>query len=334
MNNQTFIPHQLNHWQKSQIYGENKRKRTRFSHYKDTQRREKLLKAALNGGKNEYSNHRIGELMEMHLEKCPTTRVMDRGNSFISFMDRFALTKLCDLNVYDLKKWFQDIQRERDYSDHTLSHIRGNLNHFFYYLIDEGIMVDSPLLKLKFNRNPPPKTPRVFLTTDEIKELLDMSKAYSPKFLYPLFYALAHTGARRSEVMNLRWTEIDFPRGTLTFLETKNGTNRTIKMSPQLLKLIQDQPRVSPYVFTNPMGEQIGRSQLGRHILAFKAHHPFHKNWRCHSFRHSFAYNHLKGGSNMYELQALMGHKSIQLTIDLYGKLLAEDVAKPSPYNF
>lgn len=334
MNNQiTIQQHQANHWQNPPTES-HKRVRTRFASYKEASKRDKYLKAMLSEGKKDYAHYKIGELLDIHLQKCPDTRVMDRKNSFIMFCDRFAHKKLSELNVYELKKWFQDIQKERDYSDLTLSHIRGNLNHFFYYLVDEGIIMESPLLKIKFNRNPPPKKTRVFFTNDEIKEVLENAKGYSPNFLYPIFYSLAHTGARRSEILNLCWNDIDFVRGTLTFRETKNGSNRTIKMSPQLLKLIQDQPRTSAFVFTNPSGEQIGRSQLSRHVLAFKAHYPFHKNWNCHSFRHSFAYNHLKSGINMYELQALMGHKSIQLTIDLYGKLLAEDVAKPSPYNF
>ncbi|MDC1174210.1 site-specific integrase [Bacteriovoracaceae bacterium] len=336
MNNQVAI-HKLqgNFWQTSAIYpGSQKRVRARFSSYKDVKKNEKYLKTLLADGKNPNANRKIGDLLELHLQKCPETKVIERKNVFIMFCERFCKTKICDLNVYDLKKWFRDIQKARDYSDLTLNHIKGNLNHFFYYLVDEGIIMESPLSQIRFNRNPPPKKPRVYLTVNEIKELLDNAKEYSPLFLYPFLYCLAHTGARRSEVVGLRWKDVDFPRGVLTFIETKNGTNRTIKMSPQLTKLLQGQPRTSSYVFTNPKGEQVGRSQLNRHIYAFKAHYPFHKDWQCHAFRHSFAYNNLKGGMNMYELQALLGHKSIQLTIDLYGQLLSEDVEKPSPYNF
>jgi hypothetical protein len=36
----------------------------------------------------------------------------------------------------------------------------------------------------------------------------------------------------------------------------------------------------------------------------------------------------------MYQLQAVLGHKSIQMTVDLYGNLKAVDVENPSPYGF
>lgn len=36
----------------------------------------------------------------------------------------------------------------------------------------------------------------------------------------------------------------------------------------------------------------------------------------------------------MHELMAVLGHKSISLTIDLYGKLRSEDMEDSSPYSF
>lgn len=35
----------------------------------------------------------------------------------------------------------------------------------------------------------------------------------------------------------------------------------------------------------------------------------------------------------MYALKAILGHKSIQLTVDLYGNYQASDVEMPSPYD-
>ena len=55
---------------------------------------------------------------------------------------------------------------------------------------------------------------------------------------------------------------------------------------------------------------------------------------RVHDLRHNFAHNYLKSGGEMYELKAILGHKSIQMTVDLYGNFQAEDVSKVSPYEF
>ena len=67
----------------------------------------------------------------------------------------------------------------------------------------------------------------------------------------------------------------------------------------------------------------------------FKAFFPLENkdNWGSHSLRHSFAYNFLKQGGRMYQLQAILGHRSIGVTVDLYGQLQAQDIDCPSPYE-
>ena len=88
------------------------------------------------------------------------------------------------------------------------------------------------------------------------------------------------------------------------------------------------------FVFPNESGEPIGPHELSNCINKFQAFFPVDKDWGCHSFRHSFAYNFLKAGGEMYQLQAILGHRGIQVTVDLYGQLQAQDVENPSPYNF
>jgi len=55
---------------------------------------------------------------------------------------------------------------------------------------------------------------------------------------------------------------------------------------------------------------------------------------QTHCFRHSFAYHYLRKGGEICQLQAILGHRSIQMTIDLYGQITAKDVEYPSPFGF
>jgi site-specific recombinase XerD len=68
-------------------------------------------------------------------------------------------------------------------------------------------------------------------------------------------------------------------------------------------------------------GWNISRSQIDETIETIQKKNPLMKRWRCHDLRHSFAFNFLKRGGDMYALKAILEHKSIQLTIDLYGHL-------------
>jgi site-specific recombinase XerD len=68
-------------------------------------------------------------------------------------------------------------------------------------------------------------------------------------------------------------------------------------------------------------------------IASLQEKHPEMKKWRYHDLRHSFSYNFLLKGGEMHALKAILGHKSIQLTVDLYGNFKACDVDMVAPYE-
>lgn len=85
-------------------------------------------------------------------------------------------------------------------------------------------------------------------------------------------------------------------------------------------------------LFWNPEGFVRTPDQYDRHRKSFLKLFPDQKEWRFHDLRHSFAYNFLKNGGEMYQLKAILGHKSIKMTVDYYGSFKAVDVENVSPY--
>ena len=100
--------------------------------------------------------------------------------------------------------------------------------------------------------------------------------------------------------------------------------------------VLQEHLKSHPHepLIINKNSQRVYESQLTRLMDKFKAFFPLEgKDWGSHSLRHSFAYNFLKKGGEMYQLQALLGHRSIDVTVDLYGQLKAQDIECPSPYD-
>ncbi len=287
---------------------------------------------------NSLSNLTIGQLMQMHLEKYPKSAVTERKNSFVSFMDNFSDYKISEFTTSDARTWFESINKCHDYSERTLNRIKSCLNAFFRHMIEEEIVRESPLTRIKFNNNPAMKKARIVLSIDEVKSLLDDMKEYSPEYLYPIIYTVANIGARKSEILTLKKENVDFNTRLIHLVHTKNGENRSIRMSDSLAKVLKDQiarsPDDCPWVFFNEEFNQIGDSSFKRALVRFDRFFPREKHWGCHALRHSFAYNFLKEGGQMYQLQAILGHKSIGVTVDLYGQLKAQDIVDPSPYKF
>ena len=228
--------------------------------------------------------------------------------------------------------WFEQVRKDFGYCNKTLSKTRCNVNRFFEWCIDQELLASNPLERIKFKQTEAPKRDRVILAKSEVKTMLSELRAFDEQSLYPARYLTAHTGCRRSEMLGLKRSDIDEPNGFLTFRDTKNGTHRRVKMDDCVISFLKSQPRVGEYIVTGKRGGMLGKSQLQKGLAKFKQESSVKKDWRPHDLRHSFSYHFLKDGRKMHQLQAILGHKTIGMTVNLYGRILAEDVEKPSPF--
>lgn len=314
-----------------------KRKRKLFTTLKEAKLYKLKMESQIHDkGLSSLSDLRLANAMKMYIERFPHSTVRDRKNHFLAFIERFGAYRVCELSTNDLREWFGSRKNDGNLSEKTLGSVRSNFFGFFEFLVDDGHISDNSLKKIKFKRHDNPRRLRVVLTIEEVKELLDNAKTFDSKTLYPYLYALVHTGARRSEILNLMREDIDLNTRLIHIKHTKNGHPRFVKMSSQLFEVLKHKlgSHQYPWLFDNENENQLHRSELTRLLIKFNAYFPTDKTWGCHSLRHSFAYNFLKGGGEMYQLQAILGHRGIQVTVDLYGQLKSQDIENPSPYNF
>jgi integrase len=163
----------------------------------------------------------------------------------------------------------------------------------------------------KFPRNlvpsfpmlPNPKSRRDFLTLEQHATLVK----HLPEELRPLQIVGYDTGARRGELLKLTWDRVDLERGSLTFLDTKNGEDRVVPLGQQGLKTLQEMKRtpVGP-VFVRANGEPIKdfrRAWLKALKAAGLGKHLFHGN------RRSQAVNLMTAGVDEQTAMAITGHK-------------------------
>jgi integrase len=163
----------------------------------------------------------------------------------------------------------------------------------------------------KFPRNlvpsfpmlPNPKPRRDFLTLEQHATLVK----HLPEELRPLQIVSYDTGARRSELLKLTWDRVDLERGSLTFLDTKNGEDRVVPLGQQALKTFQEMNRTpGGLVFVRANGEPIKdfrRAWLNALRAAGLGKHLFHGN------RRSQAVNLMTAGVDEQTAMELTGHK-------------------------
>ncbi|MCK4418022.1 MAG: site-specific integrase [Candidatus Latescibacteria bacterium] len=158
------------------------------------------------------------------------------------------------------------------------------------------------------------KEPR-YLTKEECRALL----AQCPPHLYPIVLTALNTGMRKGELFNLMWEDVDFWKGIITVrnrkeFHTKNYENRTIPMNDLLWRTLRELPQnsTSLYVFENKSGRSYDDLKRSYHTAVKKAGLG---HARFHDLRHTFASHLVMAGVDLRTVQALMGHKTVQMTM-------------------
>ena len=119
------------------------------------------------------------------------------------------------------------------------------------------------------------------------------------------------TGARIGELLALRWE--DCQDGYVTFWETKNGKARRIPISPAIAAVLDAQPRIHPWVFTNARTEQPFKSVRQVFERAVKRAGIATEDVTLHTLRHTALSRMISAGFDDYTVMEISGHSSTRM---------------------
>ncbi|MCL5796335.1 MAG: site-specific integrase [Gammaproteobacteria bacterium] len=155
-----------------------------------------------------------------------------------------------------------------------------------------------------------------FLSEEETQRLIFWVNKSPNKMLKYIVPALLYTGSRKREILDLKWSDINFEKQLWRLAESENKTKkvRWVPLSEGMSQLLQSVPRIDgcDWVFANP-----------------KTKLPFvsvYESWntsrtkagladvRMHDLRHSFASFLVNAGCSIYEVKELLGHSQIKTT--------------------
>lgn len=147
---------------------------------------------------------------------------------------------------------------------------------------------------------------------------------HSAPHLKPIIYTALYTGLRRSNLLNLKWSELDFINNTINIKvkdKTKDGgKNLSIPMIDKLKKILQEQPKINDFVF-NYNGEPIKDIKHSWQTALKNAGLPY---TNFHTLRHTAATWILKKTGNLKLTQQILGHADIKTT-SKYAHVLDEE---------
>lgn len=161
-----------------------------------------------------------------------------------------------------------------------------------------------------------------FFTHEEFDGFLS---AFKEQWFRDLLVFTLHTGLRRSEVVNVKWENIDLRRKTILIVsdetfKTKSRRLRVLPMSHEVEGIVQRQPRVSPYLFTF-QDKKIREGFVTRRIKETCRIAGIRPGLTLQALRHTYASWMVQNGVPIYSVSKLLGHSTVSVTQKHYASL-------------
>ncbi|MGN0411223.1 MAG: tyrosine-type recombinase/integrase [Candidatus Fimousia sp.] len=245
---------------------------------------------------------------------------------FFEFMDGGMKTH--DISVSDVDEYIFWLKEEKEIRDTTVVNYVRHLRAFLYYCMDCGYIKKFKILMPKSD-----KEIKETYTDDELKRLLkkpDLKKCTFTEYRIWVFenYLLA-TGNRISTALNLKIKDIDFGSGVITLRKTKNRHQQIIPLSHTLSDILSEylvyrDGDEEAYVFCNDFGEQGARRTYQQAVYRYNIKRNVNKT-SCHLFRHTFAKKWILNGGDIFRLQKILGHSSVDIVKE-YVNMFSNDL--------
>ncbi len=154
----------------------------------------------------------------------------------------------------------------------------------------------------------------VTLTDEEFKRLLDYAAKTKMNVLPDMIKFAAITAARYSEITGLLRCNTDFNKRTATFLDTKNGEDRTIPLHDDAIAILKKYPFGEK--FFNVRTREIFRNYFDKARSAAGLNH-----YRFHDLRSRGINKMLLSGMSEIEVAQISGHKTLAILHKRYSRI-------------
>lgn len=245
-----------------------------------------------------------------------------RGILDTQLLPRFGGTKLASLRREEIERW--RAERLAAVSGSTVNKEAMRLGHLLNRAVEWGYLKGSPTRGIKRAKEAPGRVR--YLAPDEWDKLLNGADATvtatdgrtwvirheAAPALRLYIVAALQTGARRGDLLNLRWRDVDLRARNVTFRLTKNGDARTVPMTDTLRESLQALPRsLDPeaHVFPERDPKVLSRS-FARLVKRLGI-----KDLRFHDLRHDAASTLTMAGVPQRTVMAILGHRDPRMTM-------------------
>jgi len=273
------------------------------------------------------------ELLDAYIEKVREQRFYQTSLSyFVPFLEKRFEGKILSEIDYKALEDFRD-ERKKTPTQHGTPRSKRTVNIEMSFLrrmfrkgVKWGMVEKNPfenaddLFYRETNRR------ERALTEDEVRQFIDAC----PKHLKPIVITAVYTGLRKSDILNLKWREIDLRKGLIRLEEAKTGKTRNIVLNSDMMTLLQNLPAKCQYVFPNRHGKPFRDIKRSFEASLKKAGIQQSENKRYkivfHTLRHTCVSLLTERGADTAAVKNYVAHASEEMT--KYYTHLSEEYAR------
>ena len=243
-------------------------------------------------------------------------------NDLVAFQEfcetEFEMTSLTGVEYPMIRSWILSLSK-KGMSNLSINRKISSLKSFYKFLRKIGEIETNPLVGHKALKVQ--KKIQVPFSKKEILEVMDSIKgddfeSVRNRLLIEMLYA---TGIRRTELINIKVSDIDFSESVIRILGKRNKERFVPILSSMIASIqeylpIRNELAENDYLFVTSKGNKIYETLVYRVINSYFSLASTKLKRSPHILRHSFATHLLNEGANLNSVKELLGHSSLAST--------------------
>jgi integrase/recombinase XerD len=233
------------------------------------------------------------------------------NQKFLDFIKKPA--EFIDAN--DIKSYIATLDKK---STATVALAMASLRFFYEKILKKELFseIESPR---KEKRLP------TILSKDEVKQLIENADTQKSKLMISFLYS---TGLRVSELVNLKFNDMNFDEKIGYVRQGKGKKDRAFILSERLIEQMKEfRQKHSNYQYLFSDTEPLTTRNIQKIISHTAKKSGMSKKITPHTLRHSFATHLLEAGTDIRYIQVLLGHENLNTT-QIYTHVSTEELKK------
>lgn len=259
----------------------------------------------------------------LHAEKYTKPQTCRDGIGVFNrfFRSAWGNIRIDEINRDMVEKLHVKIKNQRTLfaANAALALIKNVLNR----AVEWNVIKYNPVIGIKKYTEKPRER---FLQSNELKRFFQALDEDQTSIFRDYVYISLFTGQRRSNVLSMRWEQIDWTEQVWRIPETKNGSSLNVPLIPQAINILHklQENAVSQWVFSNA-------SNPSKHLIEPKRYwkkllnRAGIENLRIHDIRRTLGSYEAMAGVNLPLISKTLGHRSFQAT-QIYARMNVESV--------